>query len=383
MHLPTLDSHAESCRQLQEGGELFAVGAAPASSGTSDSRRRVQDRESVIRIESLTKRFAVRRRLRAVLRHPRRVQFAEALHRISCTVDRGEFFGLLGPNGAGKSTLFKLLSTLILPDEGNASIDGYDVVRDASEIRTIVGLVNSEERSLNWRLSARENLRFYASLFHLRGIELRRRVEDVLATVDLSDTGNRMVGQFSSGMRQRLLIARTLLPRPRVLLLDEPTRSLDPIAARQFRGFLRRELVEGQGCTVLLATHNADEAMHLCDRVAILHRGRLLAHGPVRELSQELGGTRFQVRTSTPTHPAFHRLAREGLVKSVARLPDTEGWGVVEFVACGSLDRSTEILSALVHQGVEVSQFHRSQPALADVIETFVRREPEASRLDA
>lgn len=328
----------------------------------------------LISINALAKRFPERRRLGAMLLNPRGGRFNHAVQAFSCDIERGELFGLLGPNGAGKSTLFRLLSTLILPDSGSARIAGYDLTRDAHEVRALVGYVNSDERSLNWRISARENLRFYASLYRIRGELIASRIRDVLKTVDLTETGNRMVGQFSSGMRQRLLIARTLLPRPRVMLLDEPTRSLDPIAARRFREFLRRDLVEKEGCTVLLATHNAEEAMNLCDRVAVLNRGRLLALGSVEALSRQLAGNRLQITTRTPNHPGIDRLVRTGMIADVFRHHDDDGWSMVQFSIVSQNTHASDLLSVLVRDGLEVSEFQRIRPALADMIDAIVHR---------
>ena len=151
-----------------------------------------------------------------------------ALDDVSLEIPQGEFLGLLGPNGAGKTTLFKMLATLILPDHGSATVEGYDVVSDPVSVRSVLTPVIADERSLNWRLTARENLDLYAVLYEVPRSERKRRVETVLANVGLEHVGEKMAGAFSSGMRQRLLIARALLARPKVLLLDEPTRSLDP-----------------------------------------------------------------------------------------------------------------------------------------------------------
>jgi ABC-2 type transport system ATP-binding protein len=185
----------------------------------------------VVRVEGLTKRFPTRRGLKAALLHPFDTTKTTVVSDVSFTADAGEFLGLLGPNGAGKTTLLKMLSTLILPDAGEATIDGLDVVRDAAAVRALVSPCLAMERSLYYRLTAQQNLEVYVDL---QGVDradrdARRRGS---AAVSLSDTGEKLVGQFSSGMLQRLLIARALLTRPRLLLLDEPTRSLDPISAR-------------------------------------------------------------------------------------------------------------------------------------------------------
>lgn len=329
----------------------------------------------MIHINGLGKRFPVRRRLREVARRPFHGKTTEALRDFTCTVAAGEFFGLLGPNGAGKSTLFRLLATLISPNSGTARVDGHDIVRDAPRVRALVGMVSPEERSLNWRLSAEENLRFYGTLYGVPASSLSARITEVLERVALADTGGRLVGGFSSGMRQRLLIARTLLPNPRVLLLDEPTRSLDPVAARQFRAFLRTELVDRLGCTVMLATHNTEEAMTLCDRVAVLHRGHLLALDQPSVLAHEVLGARYRVRTTTTDHTAFDQLERRGAITEVSRRTDADGVDVVELTLLLEERCGGDVVAALVGAGVNVLEFHRQQPPLADVIQGIVARQ--------
>ena len=326
-----------------------------------------------VRIEGVTKRYAVRRGWRETLRHPRGGSTTLALDHVELEIGRGEFFGLLGPNGAGKTTLFKVLATLIEPEAGTAFVEGHDVRLEPNEVRRVLTPVIADERSLNWRLTARENLDLYAVLLDVPRAERRERIDRVLADVGLVDVGEKMVGAFSSGMRQRLLIARALLARPRVLLLDEPTRSLDPVSARAFRRFLREEIVGRHGCTVVLATHNAEEAFELCDRVAVLDRGRVLACGPARALAQSYGDERHRVWTQTPGHPAFDSLVQAGLIEQIRRLPDEEGgWACLELVVHGGLAESAAALRELSDAGVSVARFERVPLSLADLIERVV-----------
>ena len=231
-----------------------------------------------------------------------------AVDRLSCRVERGELFGFLGPNGAGKTTVFKILSTLILPDAGTATIAGHKLVEDPEGVRTALSQVIADERSLNWRISARENLRFFATLYGLRGGAGSRKVDELLEVVELDNAGHKMAGAFSSGMKQRLLLARSLMAQPQVLLLDEPTRSLDPLAARSFRTFLRQQIVVGKGCTVLLATHNSEEALELCDRVVVLDEGQTVAIGRPKDLIQDHQEARYRLWTRTPDGEGLRRL---------------------------------------------------------------------------
>ena len=334
-------------------------------------------RDIVVCVDALTKRFAVRRGWADILRHPRTVSYATALDGVSLQIRRGELFGLLGPNGAGKTTLFKILSTLVTADTGDATIDGCDVVRDAARVRRLLAPAIPEERSLSWRLTARQNLDVFAALHGLTGAAACGAVDEALDATELADTGSKMVGHFSSGMRQRLLIARALLGRPSILLLDEPTRSLDPISARRFRTFLRDEIVRRRGCTVLIATHRAEEALELCDRVAVLDRGRVAATGAPEALARDIAGSRYQVRIH-----AEHR----AVVSGVARMsrvvvhdndhgePDAEGWIAVDVEIIGGSTGAAAFLGALAERGVAVASFERATLALDELIERLVSR---------
>jgi len=236
--------------------------------------------DDVIMIRGLTKVFyPIELRLRS-LRPLRRHPPVLALRDLSLAVRRGETLGLLGTNGAGKTTLLKILATLILPNAGKATVHGWDVVQDAGQVRGTVGVVTGAERSFYWRLTGRQNLEFFAAFQGLGARATAARIEELRWRLGL-DALDRRFGLYSTGMRQRLAIARALLPQPAVLLMDEPTRSLDPLATAALYRVIRSTRA---GCTIVLATHSLAEAEALCDRVAILHRGRLLAWGTVSEL---------------------------------------------------------------------------------------------------
>jgi ABC-2 type transport system ATP-binding protein len=210
-------------------------------------------------------------------------QLVSAVKGVSLDIEEGEFFGLLGPNGAGKTTLIKMLCCLVLPSSGTAQVFGHDILKEEQAVKKLVGLVSAEERSFYWRLTGRENLQFYASLYHIHRQEARKRIDELLEMVGLVDEGNIRFQNYSTGMRQKLAIARGLLSEPGVLFVDEPTRSLDPVSAQAVRRFLK-EKVAGEGKTVILATHNLNEAEQLCDRLAIMNKGRVSALGSVQEL---------------------------------------------------------------------------------------------------
>lgn len=199
----------------------------------------------------------------------------QALKGISLTAAAGEVLGLLGPNGSGKSTTLKLISTMLLPDRGAVLVQGYDTRRHGQEVRRKVGFAVASERSFFPRLTVRENLEFFAALENVRRRDVSDRIESVLSHVSLNDVAGKQVMKLSSGMYQRLGIARAMIKEPAILLLDEPTRSLDAAAADELWGLIRH--LSAMGTTILLATHNFEEATTVCDRVALLKQGELMA----------------------------------------------------------------------------------------------------------
>jgi len=209
-----------------------------------------------------------------------------ALDGLSLDVGEGELFGILGPNGAGKTTTIKVLTTLLIPTSGTATVMGLDVVRDAKEVRRRIGFVFGGERGLYYRLSGRDNLRYFAELYAVPPREIRSRVEELLDLVDLRPRGDERVEGYSRGMKQRLHLARTLLHRPRVLFLDEPTIGLDPIGARELRRIGRQ--LHGGGATIVLTTHYLFEADELCDRIAVIDKGRAVALGTPADLKSNV-----------------------------------------------------------------------------------------------
>jgi ABC-2 type transport system ATP-binding protein len=199
-----------------------------------------------------------------------------ALKNVDFSAGYAEVLVLLGPNGSGKTTTLKLISTMLLPDGGSVSVGGFDTQRDAGKVRRQVGIAVAAERSFFPRLSARENLEFFGALDEVPRRERRRRINDVLRDTGLDEQADTLVMKFSSGMYQRLGIARALVKRPSVLLLDEPTRSLDAATTAHFWATIRG--LAAQQTTILLATHNFAEAAAVADRLLLLHRGELLAN---------------------------------------------------------------------------------------------------------
>ena len=199
----------------------------------------------------------------------------EALKGIDLDVRTGEIVTVLGPNGAGKSTFMRILATTVLPDEGSVYVAGYDVVKNSADVRRSTGLTLGDERSWYWRLSGRQNLEFFAALYGYRRRDAAERTTELLQIVGLTNAGDRRFDGYSTGMRMRLSLARALLPNPTILLLDEPTRSLDPVAAVSFREHVIALCREKQ-MAVLYTTHDLHEAAAVADRLVVLAQGRIV-----------------------------------------------------------------------------------------------------------
>lgn len=208
------------------------------------------------------------------------------LEKLTYSVHEGEVFGMLGPNGAGKTTSVRILNGVLAPTGGSVRVLGMDPVVDGSKVRRQTGVL-TETPSLYERLSGRDNLLTFGALYGVPEVDLKRRVDAVLDQFGLLSRSTDLVGSYSKGMKQRLALARAFLHEPKVMFLDEPTSALDPEAARQVTGLIE-QLSEKRNCTVFLCTHNLDEAQRLCDRVAVLSQGRLLACGSIEDLSRTL-----------------------------------------------------------------------------------------------
>ncbi len=226
-----------------------------------------------------------------------------ALQDVSFSAGAGEVLALLGPNGSGKTTALKLISTLLLPDAGSVRVGDFDARRDAGEVRRQVGIAVATERSFFPRLSARENLEFFAALDEVPRSQRAQRIQQVLTDTGLEEKANTLVMKFSSGMYQRLGIARSLVKRPSVLLLDEPTRSLDAATTAHFWTTIRA--LAAQQTTVLLATHNFGEATAVADRLLLLHHGQLLANRPVTDGESAEAMRAFYFRMTGEIDEAF------------------------------------------------------------------------------
>jgi ABC-2 type transport system ATP-binding protein len=315
--------------------------------------------EFAIRAEGLGKRYAARR----------------VLDGFDLTVPAGTVCGLLGPNGAGKTTAVRILATLLRLDEGRAEVAGYDVMRQADQVRRRIGLLG-QHVALDEMLSGRQNLVLFGKLLHLGGAAARQRADSLLERFGLSETGEKPVKQYSGGMRRRLDLAASLILAPQVLFLDEPTTGLDPRGRAEVWEAVRA-LVAG-GTTVLLTTQYLDEADQLADSIAVIDTGRVIARGTPRELKSALGGDRLDI-----------------VARSVADLPAATA--IVGRMCAGepAIDRDNRRISAPVRDrvaaltgvaralddaGIAVEDIALRRPTLDEVFLHLTTRHADASR---
>jgi len=261
-------------------GEALALRHQPSAGQGAAPRTGDRAGGVMIQLDGVTMHYPLPRRYRELLLRPFQRKLLPALCEVSMKVPKGASLAVLGPNGAGKTTLLKLMAGLLYPASGRVRVDGGDTMADNLAVRRTVSFVVNEERSFYWRLTARQNLRFFGALDELAPRLLDERIARLLELVGLASAADRQVGGYSSGMRQRLALARGLLTEPEVLILDEPTRAVDPMSARQLRDLLLPTLQREQGKTLVIATHQLDEAEQLCDHVCVLHQGALLSCEP-------------------------------------------------------------------------------------------------------
>jgi len=285
-----------------------------------------------------------------------------ALGGIDLTIQPGELFGLLGPNGAGKTTTVKILTTLLLPDSGSASVLGLDVVRQTSAVRRRIGFVFGGERGLYWRLSGLDNLRYFADLYGIPPDVSRRRIADLLEKLGLAGRERDKVEQYSRGMKQRLHLARGLLNDPEVLFLDEPTIGLDPVGARELRTLIRG--LADAGKTIFLTTHYMFEADAICDRIAVIKKGSIVAQGTpasIKALVDEVGVVEFEA-VGVPDE-RLQALRKLGGVSSVSVSEDELSQRIT--VRCA---RPADVMTQLgiIFEGVELRRINSRDPTLED-----------------
>jgi ABC-2 type transport system ATP-binding protein len=290
-----------------------------------------------------------------------------AVERVSFDIREGEIFGLLGPNGAGKTTTIRMLSTLLQPTAGTATINGYEVSRQPGMVRQSLGAVLTGERSIYWKLTGRENLEYFAALNHLPPSVAKRRVAELLERLGLAARADENVEGYSSGMKQRIAIAKALLASPPVLLLDEPTIGLDPQSARNLRELILE--IKAEGRTILLTTHYMEEADQLCDRVGIIDLGRIIALDTPANLKRSIKQLDVMQLEIEGFDPALTEVlsSMPAVDHAIARYVDDQRvWALAIHTADsrGVLPRLIELISA---RSGRIRHMAVAEPSLEDV----------------
>jgi ABC-2 type transport system ATP-binding protein len=298
----------------------------------------------------------------------RRTLEVEAVRGVSFEVAEGELFGLLGPNGAGKTTTIKMLITLLIPTSGSARVLGLDVVKDAREVRKRIGYVFGGERGLYERLSGLDNLRYFAELYAVPSREQRRRIGELLELVGLTGREKERVEGYSRGMRQRLHIARGLLHDPPVVFLDEPTIGVDPVGARELRKTISSLTQAGK--TVLLTTHYMFEADELCQRIAVINKGEIVAEGTPRDLKGIVADkTVIEIEAFGASDDAIDRVRQAAGVTSVS-VEEREHAQVLLVQSAKGLELTQSLLGLL--DGATIGRVAAREPTLEDAYVALV-----------
>lgn len=298
--------------------------------------------------------------------------FIEALRGVNLKVKSGQVFGVLGPNGAGKTTLIKILCTLVIHDEGEAYVNGFDVREKPAEVLRNLQAVLPESRGFNWRLTGRENLEFYASLYGLREKEAKERIDHLLEFTGLTERANDGYQRYSSGMQRKLLLCRALLRSTPIMLFDEPTVGLDPASAAEFRSLLCDGLAREEKKTILLSTHNLYEAQDMCDRIAILDRGKIAAC----DTPDNIRYTMFDEKVFKVAFiDAIYNDDHEKMVDELEEMPGVHGatpeidpernFVGISIRVNKSMDLSN-ILDVITKRGLKIRTINTEEPTLED-----------------
>ena len=284
----------------------------------------------------------------------------KAVDNINLTIEKGEILGLLGPNGAGKTTTIAMLSTILPPTKGTATVDGYDIRRQPKEVRRVIGVV-PQDVALYDDLTAAENLAYFGKLYGVVGERLKKQIDELLRLVRLKDRANNRVKSFSSGMRDRLNLAVGLIHEPRLLFLDEPTTGLDPQARLAVWEMIKK--LQAEGVSILLTTHYMEEADYLCDRVAIMDDGKIIALDSPAVLKKSIGKLEvIEVKATGIPRTLLAKLRKLRDVKEVAQT--SEGLRLLSPTADAILG---QVVSLITSKKVRIDSLNVVQPTLEDV----------------
>lgn len=314
----------------------------------------------IVEVEGLTRTFT-----------PRRGSRVTALDGVTLSLEQGEVLGLLGPNGAGKTTLSRILTTLLLPSSGTARIAGFDIVERPKEVRRRIGLVLGGDRGLYGRLTARQNMLYWAALQGLDARAARLRTDELLERLGLGARGGDRVETFSRGMVQRVHLARALLNRPEVLIMDEPTNGMDPHAGAGFRELVRE--LRAAGTTIVLTTHDMHEAQALCSHVALIDHGRVLRWGTAADLLAQAGASRAVTATGVPAEAADRIASLPGTLEIAAVAPGASRTGPVESLVFRPRDEEALAAALAVLAQAHAEQISVAAPSLTEVYRSIIQ----------
>lgn len=305
-----------------------------------------------------------------------------ALEDVNLQIRQGELFGLLGPNGAGKTTLIKILTTLLAPTSGRAIVSGFDVIKEPEKVRPRINMVSGGESSGYGLLTVRENLWMFSQFYGIPSNIANQRIKQLLEIVSLSDRINSKSSDLSTGLRQKMNVVRGFLTDPDVLFLDEPTLGLDVGASREIRRFIRKWVDEDQTRTLLLTTHYMAEADELCDRVAIINQGRVLACDTPATLKHRLQGEaifRMEVSPLNGNHVQDFE-AIDGVRKVTHRPQD--GFSILELILAQD-DVISPIVNTMTARNIHILNLQKREPTLEDVFVDLVGRSIEEMEIDS
>lgn len=322
--------------------------------------------EYAIQVKNLRKEFEIKKKNRFWKRNKEK-NILVAVDDVSFDIEKGEIFGFLGPNGAGKTTTIKMISTLLRPTSGSIIVNGINVVKKPIEVLKSLGTVLAGERSIYWKLTGRENLKYFAAMNGIKGKEANDKVDYILDRFNLYKRADETVEKYSTGMKKRIALAKALISDPKILILDEPTSGLDPQSALNLREIILE--IKEEGRTVLLTTHYMEEADFLSDRIAIIDHGNIIAMDTSANLKKSLNKTNIVVLKLNKWNESLHnRILKITSINNINSKFDelSQQWEVKIHIDNGS-ETINEIINTLIASDIKIINFNVIEPTLEDV----------------